>query len=120
MGDDKFFNEEITPYEKLNILKIINFNIVYPSCYNFILEYLGIYDNNVFDSDAIEKLCLSCFRLTINYDYVVKYTQHELAIIAIQLLDIDNNLKKLPRLITEDIKIQIDKTYLNKFKDEDN
>lgn len=64
-----------------NILTVQDFNIIIPSCEDFIYEYLK---NEKCDIHNYNRVLYYAFVLILNYDYVIKYTQEQIAQASIE------------------------------------
>jgi len=64
-----------------NILIVQDFNIIIPSCEDFIYEYLK---NEKCDIHDYNRVLYYAFVLILNYDYVLKYTQEQIARASIE------------------------------------
>lgn len=90
---------------KSDILKIIDFRIIFPTCEDFVYHYTSSHN---LDKVKYKKIMYYMLLLQLNYDYATLYTSIQLAQIAIRASNIEITLTNIPNIYTEDIKLYLD------------
>jgi len=103
----KMSNYAVSPKELFDfqneILKIIDFKTIFPTCEDFVHNYT----NKKIDEVKHKRVMYYVFLLILNYDYVTTYTSVQIAQIAIRAADIGIKLDRVPNLYTEDIELYL-------------